>query len=322
MEFKTNLIPYQYHHLSVMTCKEPGVMAANKDQSAVWNCQLVDHVGVDPQFPSAPICAHWEDVGYFNTLLYRSHGMDLTLPPGVGFKVGPDTGYEYIVLVTHYPDHRNLTGGRTGKSEIRVRLQRDDGHMRSAGTLDLNSWGYADPGKEGRLRRSFVTDEPVVMHPLSIHIHTHALGYRVELWHTRRQDGKSTLIGSGNPQVDTLYIPVDSRITIHPGDRLTFSCFYNITETLKVEYEPNLLFTANHLFIHCILATLRCVMFCLTTSRMDQKHWTRLPFGQLIQKSWRTFHTKTSTTRRVSFWTTLSIDANIGDDYCSTYSAG
>lgn len=83
------------HHILLYGCEVPGYYERDTPR-AIWDCgEMAETV---THFPRAPTCARGSQIIY----AWAMDAPKLILPEGVGFKVGGETGVNYLVLQVHY----------------------------------------------------------------------------------------------------------------------------------------------------------------------------------------------------------------------------
>lgn len=98
----------------------------------------------------------------------------LELPDGVGFRVGGDTGINYLVLQVHYAstDYIAEDGDDSGVIlEFTEQMQ-----PKTAGVLLMGTGGMAPPHTTTYFETSCVIEDSRTIHPFAFRTHTHALG--------------------------------------------------------------------------------------------------------------------------------------------------
>lgn len=104
-------------HLQLYRCREPGMRGPDP-----WICggygTLGQREGVaDAQ---AGACADHDEISLLYSSANDHEGREVfTFPPGNGMIMGGESGYDYFILWTHYPEVENLTYGWTRRSEMR-----------------------------------------------------------------------------------------------------------------------------------------------------------------------------------------------------------
>jgi peptidylglycine monooxygenase len=150
----------------------------------------------------------------------------LTLPEGVGFRVGGDSGIDWLVLQVHYAvvNHIPPTGDVSGVSLRYTNVKQP----RSAGVLFLGTNGRIPSKATTKMEAACQIYEDVrsreemfvladvlhgqilyfqkVVHPFAFRVHTHRLGRVVSGWRVKdRQEWE--LIGKENPQMPQMFYP-------------------------------------------------------------------------------------------------------------------
>jgi hypothetical protein len=160
----------------------------------------------------------------------------LKLPEGYGFRAGREDGYNYFVLGTHYPEVSGLSNGRTGVSELIVRMlpQIPKGvpnKRKRVGLFNLSAWGLLPAFKQLPMNGSYVYDNPVPMTPIALLTHTHGKGRDFEFWR-QTPDGTDELMWKQDPHNATYFLVPDHPLnTINEGDKLTVRCVFDNTDS-------------------------------------------------------------------------------------------
>ncbi|VDK54485.1 unnamed protein product [Gongylonema pulchrum] len=122
-----------------------------------------------PDFERAPTCSDEPNILY----AWGRDAPELHLPKGVGFKVGGDTGIQYIVLQVHY-----MT--RLGPDYSGVAIESTVEPMeKRASTLLMVTGGTLPPNARETFETACVIDEDIEMHPFAFRPHTHRHGEMV-----------------------------------------------------------------------------------------------------------------------------------------------
>ena len=234
VEFSPHPNPDVYHHFNVYLCKQPGIRSDLRFNQLDWNC-FGDDFAYEPELPNGTICES-DELPMFASFDNNEHNIGLRLPDGFGFKTGGDTGYNYVVMATHYPEVRRLENGRTGLSELTLRLV--PGHQnretKRVGLFNLSAWGFIPPRSVTSMNGSYVYDQSVPMTPIAILAHTHSRGLDFEFWLTS-EDGKKFLVWKQDPNRDMFFhIPPHPLPAIRDGQTLTLRCVFNNTLPSKL----------------------------------------------------------------------------------------
>jgi peptidylglycine monooxygenase len=211
-EFKAHGKSQHAHHILLFGCTTPG------SDHAIWNCGEMNNGGKDHIYESASPC------GSGSQILY-DWGRDapaLKLPEGVGFKVGGDSQFQYLVAQVHYM--HPMEGDDSGvdlksTTEIQPRL---------AATMLLATDGIMQAKSTENFETACMIDEDLELHPFAFRTHSHDHGKVVSGWKvTQNEDGKDTweLIGKHDPLKPQMFYPVaDEDMTIKLGDIVAARC--------------------------------------------------------------------------------------------------
>jgi peptidylglycine monooxygenase len=205
------------HHILVYGCTMPG------SEDLIWNCGEMN--AASSQFGTGPVCSSGSQIIY----AWAKDAPQLELPEGVGFKVGGDSGINYLVVQVHYmhpmkePDYSGVTAQMTFNPQ-----------PRRAGVLLMVTDGQIQPHKTEHFETACVIDEPVTLHPFRFRTHAHKMGKVVSGWKVvEKPNGKDQwrLIGKHDPQKPQMFYPVaDPKMTIKEGDIVAARCFMESKE--------------------------------------------------------------------------------------------
>ena len=236
MDFEAVPAPNLHHHINLIKCKKPAYRPKTKGDSIAWDCGPMNRGTREETLPLAVECPEARDgLDYIFLWQGAPAGQDgARFPPGVGQEVGGDTGYNTIVMVTHYPNLENLTNGWTGETGIRMKLVPDDGHMKKVDVLNYQAMGLIAANSFGVVAGHHDLDEDVVIHPVFAYTHTHELALNVKLW-SQDASGRQTVLLNVDPKSFMGYHLIPEQVSLTAGDRISFACFYN--NSLPVELE-------------------------------------------------------------------------------------
>ncbi|VDM94438.1 unnamed protein product, partial [Onchocerca ochengi] len=196
------------HHMLLFGCSLPG------SDEVIWDCG--DMTSAGPNFQRAPVCIGQPSILYG----WGRDAPDFYLPEGVGFKVGGNTGIQYLVLQVHYkkklgPDY----SGISIESTVGLLAKR---------AFDLDLFFFVLPSTYMDAQTNLETfetacivDEDIEIHPFAFRAHTHRHGEKVSGWVVREnQYGQDIweLIGERNPLLPQMFESVNKNITIRQGD--------------------------------------------------------------------------------------------------------
>jgi len=200
------------HHMLLYGCKTPG----KKDP--LFNCGTMTARQSGLPWSLAP-CGSGSQVVY----AWASDAPSLELPEGVGFKVGVDSGVDWLVLQVHYATTKFIhqeTGDRSGVSITYTNVPMP----KLAGVWYSNSNGRMPGGSETKVEAACQVQTNRDLHPMAFRVHTHQLGTAVSGWKvTNHQDW--TLLGRKDPQLPQAFYPVEDNSTvIRNGDVIAARC--------------------------------------------------------------------------------------------------
>ncbi len=195
-------------------------------------------------------CGQGNDIVY----AWAQDAPELKLPEGVGFRVGGDTGIEWLVLQVHYATVKYIdreVGDDTGVDLVYTNVEQP----RSAGVLFLGTNGRI-PAKtttkmesaceikeDVRLLKKprigimpdLITCQPLalvrlqkVIHPFAFRVHTHSLGQVVSGWKVKNKH-EWKLLGKENPQLPQMFYPIQAEegTTLTRGETIASRCTMN-----------------------------------------------------------------------------------------------
>lgn len=97
------------HHMDLFTCFEPGYLEKYPElehsNEIVWDCGIDVDSGI-PGIIKARRCEHSGD--FLAPFEFDQKKMSDSY--GIGFKVGPNTPFKYLVVEAHYADFRDVQG--------------------------------------------------------------------------------------------------------------------------------------------------------------------------------------------------------------------
>lgn len=199
-----------------MLCDEAGT------SEAVWDCGLDGRSNVESGFVRGPVCRGTAYPLYGYNGFYN--GLEkLKLPEGTGVQVGAGSGYQAIVLGTHFPELRNLTNGMTGNTNVSITLLTTARGLEKVGDITMSSWGFIPPHSQSSVGGCFTLDEDIVIRPFATSVHTHVHGLSATLV-KRDRNGSETLLLQQDPKTDKYYHMIESGVTLRAGDKFVFSC--------------------------------------------------------------------------------------------------
>lgn len=234
--FQPNASATKVHHILIYGCSLPGKFLRDTP-NYVWECGEMNLVegyahNLSSPYDEGPVCAD----GAQMTILF-GWALDapaVEMPPEVGFKIGGDSGIDYLVLQVHYGDTAifQRSSNITDDSGIELETISGENHgiTKLAGIYLLVSWGYVPIGVS-KHSMECVFQEDKVIHPFRFRTHTHKLGTKVGAYKKPASNPlKRILIGEHNPQEPQMFYPVeDKSMVISKGDRVNAYCDYNNT---------------------------------------------------------------------------------------------
>lgn len=148
----------------------------------------------------------------------------LSLPAGVGFKVGADSPIKYIVLQVHYA--HKFPDGKVDDSGV-VMHYTETPQPKQAGIILLGTAGLVPPRAVEYMDSACKMREDKTIYPFAYRTHTHQLGKVVAGYRVRRgPDGRSDWVqlGKRDPLTPQMFYPIENADPIKPGDILASRC--------------------------------------------------------------------------------------------------
>lgn len=183
-------------------------------------------------YDQGPVCGPGEQV----TILFgwALDAPSIEMPSQVGFKIGDETGINYLVLQVHYGNTAPFRGNpaMTDNSGIILHTVLGEGHgiTKLAGIYLLLTNGYVPVGISKHSAECMLREDKVI-HPFRFRTHTHKLGVKVAAYVKPANNPiESVLIGEHDPQKPQMFYPVENTsLTLGRGDRVYAYCDYNNT---------------------------------------------------------------------------------------------
>jgi hypothetical protein len=230
VEFAPHGAAEMYHHMSFALCKSPGSL------EPFWDCGETHFGSRQWSMPAVPACfgdGSPEDMLFTYTWTAKQRNASLIMPRGTGQPVGQGTGYNYIVMVTHFPVKANLTNGMSFPTGSTVRLSVGE-RLKPVGIFYFMILGSLPPHSVTSLTGTMTWQEEVGIHLFAATTHSHSMGvwFRVEFM--PKGGNVSEVIIDRDPSLDQRFIPMTEQIVM-PGDRITMKCTYNNSEDTVVQ---------------------------------------------------------------------------------------
>lgn len=232
VEFTPHASKDTAHHILIYGCEVPGHYERDTPRS-IWDCGEMSTSG--SEYPRAPTCARGSTIVY----AWAMDAPKLVLPEGVGFKVGGNSGINFLVLQVHYASVEKFVNGETDNSGIVLTMLPAHTNMVSkrAGVLLLGTGGVIRRNSVEHMETSCMIRENVVMHPFAFRTHTHKLGTAVSGWKIDSNENW-ILIGRHDPQKPQMFYPIESdpknELTVAEGDIMAARCTMNNTRNHDV----------------------------------------------------------------------------------------
>ncbi|XP_015915160.1 peptidylglycine alpha-hydroxylating monooxygenase [Parasteatoda tepidariorum] len=226
VEFTPNASMHVAHHILIYGCEIPGRWERDTPR-LVWECGEMS--GSKNSYIQGPTCNTGSQIIY----AWAKDAPPLSLPDGVAFKVGRNTGINFLVLQVHYAHvEKFIMGGKDNSGIILTMLpSTTDKVTKAAGVYVLGTGGEIRAGEEEHFETACKINEPLKLHPFAFRTHTHALG-KVVSGYKIDKEGKWHFIGKHDPQEPQMFYPVeDKSLTIEYGDVVAARCtMYNFRD--------------------------------------------------------------------------------------------
>uniref|UniRef100_A0A0K0DFW3 peptidylglycine monooxygenase n=1 Tax=Angiostrongylus cantonensis TaxID=6313 RepID=A0A0K0DFW3_ANGCA len=220
--YKANVESHNAHHILLFGCDEPG------SDDEVWDCGEMTTIpdGLD----RAPTCKSNPAILY----AWAKNAPELHLPKGVAFRVGGDSGINYLVMQVHYMEDRD----EPDQSGVTVQ-HTEEMQPKTAATMLLVTGGLLPPKSTESFETACLIDEDVVLHPFAFRTHSHRHGVEISGWvvnEDEKGDDEWFLIGKRNPQLPQMFVPVQNNsLVIRQGDMVAARCILKNDENRVVE---------------------------------------------------------------------------------------
>lgn len=200
------------HHILLYGCSTPG------SKQPVWNCgEMASHGG---DFEIGPVCGSGAKILY----AWAMDAPALSLPEEVGFKIGADTGIDYLVLQVHYKNVESFLPPKNEKDSSGITMTvTDKPQRRRAGVYLLGTSGSIKPHTVTYMETACPYEEDFEIHPFAFRTHAHTLGQVTAGYRIR--DGQWTEIGRKSPHLPQMfYNDTTPGLIVRRGDMLAARC--------------------------------------------------------------------------------------------------
>lgn len=214
-EFEPHASQELVHHILVFACSEVG-------DEDIWNCgEMNTKVDGEQQYKTGPVCRNKQSIVY----AWALDAPKLTLPKDVAFKLGGDSGKNYLVIQVHYANVDKFNQGATDNSGIILKGQTEP-LPNSAGVYFTATNGQIKAGETEKFETACQMNEDIVIHPFAYRTHTHKLGLVNSGYLVRNSGGEQTWteIGRRSPQLPQMFFPVSNEVEIRKGDVIATRC--------------------------------------------------------------------------------------------------
>ena len=225
------------HHAALFGCREPGYLATAEDGlDSLWHCPLapgLQHATPKPgDLPRRPPCESLTSGTYFYAWVQRAR-QRFELPPGIGYRVGGDSGINYIVLQGHFfpepstPDHLGM--------RVTFAPAAANPDMKRASVFVSATEGIIPAKPVVHFEGACPLKEPIAIHPVAYRVHAHAAGYSISGWQVTPATKTWRLIGRRSPQLPEDYTRIDHlNLTLRQGDVIATRCVYHNTRMTEI----------------------------------------------------------------------------------------
>ncbi|XP_022223862.2 peptidylglycine alpha-hydroxylating monooxygenase [Drosophila obscura] len=213
--FNPNATMNTAHHMLLYGCGEPGTT------KSTWNCgEMAQTTAEEKASPCGPR-SH-------SQILYAwaRDAQKVTLPAGVGFKVGKDSPTKYLVLQVHYAHIDRFKDGSTDDSGVFLDYT-EKPLQKLAGTLLLGTDGIIPALKTEHMESACEITENKVLIPFAYRVHTHEMGKVVAGYRVRsNSEGiqEWVQLGKRDPLTPQMFYNVTNTDPILSGDQLAIRC--------------------------------------------------------------------------------------------------
>ncbi|XP_076335222.1 peptidylglycine alpha-hydroxylating monooxygenase-like isoform X2 [Tachypleus tridentatus] len=235
VEFEPNATMHTAHHILLFGCSVVGYRERDTPR-AVWDCGEMGGVGRGSQYRRAPVCSEGSHIIY----AWARDAPKLTLPEGVGFKVGGrDSGINYLLLQVHYANVDKFIAGETDNSGIILTVVPGISSRvtKRAGVLLLGTDGRIPAHKEEHMETECMIQDQIEIHPFAFRTHTHQLG-KLVAGYVVKPNGQWLLIGKHDPLKPQMFYPVQNNLTILQGDIVAARCTMKNFRDVDTEVGP------------------------------------------------------------------------------------
>ncbi|KAL1130051.1 hypothetical protein AAG570_012994 [Ranatra chinensis] len=218
------------HHILLYGCSVPG---SSNSVCVCRNCGEMNNN--DRQMRTFNPCKNGSQIIY----AWARDAPKLSLPDGVGFKVGRDSMIQYLVLQVHYANIDKY--GSTDNSGVYL-YYTEKPMTKLAGVLLLGTSGKIPAMATEHMESSCPIEESKELHPFAFRTHTHSLGRVVAGYRVRTTENgvdRWTLLGKKNPLLPEMFYPVvNDSVVIQPNDRVAARCTMESNRTFATSIGP------------------------------------------------------------------------------------
>lgn len=219
-------------HYGFIACSEPGYTATGEQEA--WNCMQNtqwNRIRPVPGLVSAGWCA--PDSQSETLFQYQGGAGEETAmrsPPGTGFAVGGDTGFQWLVLYSHFP--YGSSDNMTTDSSLQVTTKtvtsdssKQSVSMRGWHQILMEAKGVIGAHSTGWVQGYYTIDEDVTLHLVQLYIHFHRRFIRSQTYIIRALDGSQQLISQQDVDYKGMIDLTPNNLTMSRGDKLMTRCW-------------------------------------------------------------------------------------------------
>ena len=227
----TKASEHTLNHLSVVLCNQAGM----RGDGFPWHCGLTWAGALVDESPlvNGPVCQEVSNYLIYLDTKFPVGVNHVSMPRGTGIPIGGSTGYNSIVLTSHYPSRQHLTNGFTDESGVKLTLTKED--KKKVGAVEVYVWGFIEANRTGEVVGSYTLDQDVKLHLISGYGHGHDLSLLATMWKVDGRNGRRTLLLQQEPRVEHFYKEIDSSVVLVKGDQLLFRCVFENKSPEEVE---------------------------------------------------------------------------------------
>jgi len=201
------------HHMVLIGCKSKARTPSMDDYGNSWRCDQDGDNQCGQEDPE-------ETQKVFFTWAFNAKGF--VFPEGIGYRIGHDTGINWLVLQVHYAK-RIDEGDNSG---LTITINTDDLPYQAA-TYIMGADGYVPPHSDAfHLETACKLKLKYDITPLAYRVHSHHLGDVTSGYVIR--NNRWTELGRMSPrQPEQYYMATNQDLILRPGDVMAARCTMN-----------------------------------------------------------------------------------------------